>query len=75
MPVLKYKMIVVELRGDTYRVADKGLSGFDYEILIDGKFTPIDVDNNYYVPYSDYYVQFSDADTYNIEMLFDTLLD
>jgi hypothetical protein len=64
MPVLKCKMIVVELRGNTYRVTDKGYAGFDYEMLIDGKFTSISINTDKNIP-------FSADDKYQIEMLFD----
>ena len=64
MPVLKCKMIVAELNGNTYRVADKGLVGFDYEMLINGKFTSISVNTDKNEP-------FSATDKFQIEMLFD----
>ena len=57
-------MIVAELNGKIYRVADKGCVGFDYEMLINGKFTSISIDTDKNEP-------FSAKDKNQIELLFD----
>ena len=64
MPAIKYKMLVVEYNGNTYRVSDFGLKGFRFEKYDDASGFNFMYDD-------DVETEFNADERYNIEMLFD----
>ena len=64
IPVIKYKMVVVEFNGITYRLSDNGLAGISFEAYAD-------YEGWYSMDEEEVVDEFNIEERYAMEMMFD----